>query len=63
MTRFKFKQDQDCHWYLIPEELSSLFTQLEENGEADCFAEFDNKFDKYRCDHPSNFTFENVKER
>lgn len=57
--RYKFIQDQDCHWYLIPDELTSLFIQMEESGEADWYAEFNKKFQKYGCDHPSNFTFEN----
>ena len=56
-VRYKFTQDQDCHWYLIPEGLSALFIQMEENGEADCYAEFCNRFEEYRCDYPGNFTF------
>lgn len=56
-VRYKFRQDDDCHWYLIPEGLSALFVQMEENGEADCYASFNDRFGEYRCDSPCNFTF------
>lgn len=56
--RYKFVQDQDCHWYMIPSKLHPLFVQLEENGEADWYTAFDSKFDEYRIDSPSNYTFE-----
>lgn len=56
-VRYKFRQDDDGRWYLIPERLSALFTQLEENGEADGWVEFSIKFQDYQCDYPGNFTF------
>lgn len=56
-VRYKFMQDQDCHWYLIPEGLSALFIQMEESGESDCYAEFCNRFDEYRCNYPGEYTF------
>lgn len=59
--KYKFVQDDDCHWYLIPEELHTLFLQMEENGEADWWCEFNNKFEQYCCDHPSNYLVENPK--
>lgn len=59
--RKMFIQDDDCHWYLIPISLLSLFCQMEGNGEADYYASFNNKFEEYRCDHPTSYTFENVR--
>lgn len=56
----RFIQDQDCHWYLIPVELTSLFYQLEENGESDGYSSFNNKFENYRCEYPSNYIVEIV---
>lgn len=55
--RYKFIRDDDCHWFLIPVELEPLFVQLLENGEADWWAEFSNKFEEYCCDSPCNYTF------
>lgn len=56
--RYKFATDDDCHNYLIPVELYPLFIQLLENGEADCYASFCNKFDEYRVDGVYHYTFE-----
>lgn len=53
-----FIQDQDCHWYFIPEDKKSLFYQMEENGEFDYFCEFNNTFEEYRCEYPSNYVVE-----
>lgn len=57
--KFRFVKDDSCHWYLIPEELRTMFIQMLDQGEADYWCEFNNKFEEYRCDHPSNFTVEN----
>ena len=59
--RKMFIQDDECHWYLIPTTLYILFRQMEENGEADYYASFNNKFEEYRCDHPTSYTFDNVR--
>ena len=55
-VRYRFITDDDCHWYLIPVGLEVLFYRLLESDEDD-YAEFNNTFDEYRCDSPSNFTF------
>ena len=60
--RYKFATDDDCHNYLIPVELYPLFIQLLENGEADCYASFCNKFDEYRIDGIYNYSFIDPKE-
>lgn len=57
--RWCFKRDDDGHNYLIPVELSSLFDELEQNGEEDGYAEFCNTFDQYICDSFLNYSFEN----
>lgn len=55
-----FLQDDDCHWYLIPAEMRMLFRQLEDNGEADGYAYFNDKFEEYRINHPSEYVVEIV---
>lgn len=55
--RFKFERDDDGHWYLIPENLQDMFFELLENGEDDYWAEFNNKFEEYRSEHPTNYSF------
>ena len=59
VVKYKFVQDDCCHWYKIPANLYPLFLQLDENGESDGYVEFESKFDGYRCDHPTHYTFEN----
>ena len=56
-VRYRFITDGDSHWYLIPADLEDLFHKLLAEGEDDYYAEFCGRFDEYRCDHPSNFTF------
>ena len=56
--RWCFIKDDDCHWYLIPVSMSIVFNQMLSVGEQDCYTMFNNTFDEYRCDSPSNFTFE-----
>ena len=56
--RKMFIQDDDCHWYLIPTSTYPMFRQLEE---ADEYVAFIDKFEEYRCDHPTSYTFENVR--
>lgn len=58
IERKMFIQDDDCHWYLIPTSTYSLFRQLEEADEYDAFI---GKFEEYRCDHPTSYTFDNVR--
>lgn len=55
--RYKFIRDDDCHWYLIPVSLETVFNQMLANGDDDDWSMFNNTFDEYRCDSPSNFTF------
>lgn len=56
-ARYRFITDGDCHWYLIPVSMSTVFNQMLDNGEDDYWSMFNNTFDEYRCDSPSNFTF------
>lgn len=56
--KIKFIQDQECHWYAVPEEKADLFYALEETGEADDWCDFCNEFEQYRIDHPSNYIVE-----
>ena len=57
-TRYKFVRDDDCHWYLIPEELDSKFYWSLKEGSDDCYAEFCSTFDEYRIDSPCDYSFE-----
>jgi hypothetical protein len=64
LARYRFAQDDDGHWYLIPVELEILFFQMQENGEADGWCEFNNKFYEYSTGcSPSCYTFTNPEER
>ena len=57
--RWCFKTDGDGHNFLIPVELSKLYTELLEKGdELEDYAEFNNTFDQYGCDSFLNFSFE-----
>ena len=56
--RMMFIQDDDCLWYLIPTSTYPIFRQLEE---VDEYVAFIDKFEEYRCDHPTSYTFENVR--
>lgn len=58
----RFMQDDDCQWYLIPADMSGLFWQLEENGEADYWAAFFGTFNKFCIDHPSQYIVEIMEE-
>lgn len=63
--RCMFRQDDSCHWYLVPEaecrrfdELCALITgELEPDSEEwfDAICEFDNSYGHLRCGHPSNY--------
>lgn len=59
IERWRFVNDDDGHYFLIPDSLHPLFIQMLDQGEADYWTEFNNKFDEYAIDHPSNYTFEN----
>ena len=61
--KYRFVQDNDCHWCLIEADQYGLFIQLEENGETDGYAAFNNKFESCRVDHPTLFTIENPNDR
>ena len=59
MTKFCFVSDDDGHNYLIQlEDRDDFFYLL---GLED-WSEFGNKFDQYKIDSISNWTFENPKE-
>lgn len=55
-NKYTFERDDDCHWYLIPLKMSSVFHFMLEQ-EDDC--NFNNTFYKYRCNSPCEYTFEN----
>lgn len=55
--KYVFTTDGDGHWFLIPEELSSKFNQMLEEGESDYYASFCNYFEQYASDNPRNLTF------
>jgi len=57
--RYKFARDDDGHWYLIPVYQAEMFYKILHEGEDDCWCEFNNSFGEYRCDHPTDYTFEN----
>ncbi|MNF90657.1 hypothetical protein D3C85_1098190 [compost metagenome] len=59
--KYKFVQDSEGHWYLIPVELSSLFVKLDEDGFADDYEAFNDQFYGHMIDSPCHFTFENPK--
>lgn len=60
--RYCFARDGDGHNYLIPVGTQHVFYSLLEQGEDDGYAEFNNRFEEYRCDSVLNWTFEDPKE-
>lgn len=61
-SKYRFVKDDDCHWYLIPYELYGSFVFLLRTGEKDCWAEFNNRFEEFRCDSPCHYVFESPKD-
>lgn len=53
--RWKFVQDDDCHWYLIQAELEDEFNDWVYGEEVSDSAP---SFDAFRCDSPEFYTFE-----
>jgi hypothetical protein len=53
-----FLQDDDCHWYLVPDDKVALFHMLQDYAQADDYAAFNNTFEQYRCEHPSCYSVE-----
>ena len=45
-------QDQDGHWYYLPETLKEAFYKAEEEGAADYYCDFINEYGEYRTDGP-----------
>jgi hypothetical protein len=41
-------QDQDCHWYYIPESMKKDFYKEEAEGEDDEWVKFNDKWSEYR---------------
>lgn len=61
--RFCFMRDDDCHNYMIPVSMREEFSNLLDGTyDDDICAEFNNKFEQYRCDSTSNWSFELPKE-
>lgn len=48
MEKYINIQDQDCHWYYIPKSLKEDFLKMEEEGEADEWEKFNEKYSEYR---------------
>lgn len=50
------KQDDSCHWYLIPLNMEKQFVELSEKIETSdgmlCVNEFEDLFEQYRIDGP-----------
>ena len=59
--RYCFKNDGEGHNFLIPVDLSNDFDKSLEDGEADWYADFNNRFEQYSCDSVCNWSFENPK--
>lgn len=63
MSRYCFRTDDDCDWYMIPIEKSKLFSELLAKGISDDnYSDFCSEFDKCYIDSPKHFTFENPEE-
>lgn len=60
MKTFRFVQDDDCHWYLIPSKEYSKFVVMSEDSSSGVCTdvEFINAWDEYRCEHPSRYIVE-----
>ena len=50
----KLKQDNDCHWYVIPVSLEEAFDYMMFNRSDE---EFEEVFEDYRIDNPSRIVF------
>lgn len=58
----RLKQDESCHWYLVPEELCEKFSQLSDayglagtiDEEEKICAEFIGLFDEHRINAPGD---------
>ncbi len=62
VPRFRFKQDDDSHWYLVPESRSQEFDDVLECGHDDDFEEFNSLFAGMAIgSSPVMFTFEHPK--
>jgi len=64
-TKYRFTNDGDGHWYMIPAEmLGEFYEMLEEAESKDEYSDFNNKFYSayYIGCHPNNYTFENPKD-
>lgn len=60
--KYCFKRDDVGRTYMIPVDMTSLFSYLLINGEQDCYAEFNSIFMEYCCGSVTAWTFENPKE-
>lgn len=64
MSRYRFAQDDDGHWYLLPIDLEAMFFQMLDDGESDGWEGFNTKFYQYNISSsPSGYTFTNPEER
>jgi len=61
--KFRFKQDNDCHWFLIPSEMNGAFdTALECAAMTDDYDQFNDEFGAMTIDgDPGFYEFENPK--
>jgi hypothetical protein len=57
-TRYVFCQDQDSHWYMVPETRARDFREVCANAYAnDDFEAFSESFEHFRCDSPFAYSF------
>lgn len=47
-TYYKLKQDDSCHWYMIPVELEEKFNELENIQDLESEMQFMDEFEQYR---------------
>lgn len=62
MGRYMFKQDNDCHWYLVPEEECLSFDDIINTDYESWTPAGEAWVDSFRIDGPHNMTFTDPKE-
>ena len=57
-TRYVFCQDQDSHWYMVPEVHAARFRDMCEHAYAnEDFEDFYDAFESMRCASPTSYSF------
>lgn len=52
MIQVTLKQDESCHWYMIPHEMAQEFDRLLYETDDEYLEEFEDTFWKYAIDGP-----------